>query len=1121
MNLFKHLLIEMSEPNEICMVKSVFRIFFLQIIIIFSALSYSQDNSENDSPTDTISKPDHIVNPQPVTPSRLQQMPFRSVNGVALNSPNTYYLKNNTLVVDGLLTTGDNFFIDGMQVTDGQDFPFRAIASYQHYRINQPVEYGNVPGSLIELKTPECKDKFHFDIDGYTTFNKDLKNNVIELNLGGPFRFSKKGENKFVPAFYLVSNYSFSNDPYPGSENKYRVTTETQNYLAKYPLMPTGLASGGTFLNAEFLEQSDIEDVRVHQGADRQALNSFLKLMFPFNKNINLSIGSYAKTDNGKAFVFDNALLNSNNNPETFYRNFDNYLNFDHKIDINDDVSIGYNLNLQYSGYYFRQQDERHKDRYFEYGYLGKFTTYKTPTYQFVDEIEINGEIYENVFVLTSWDVDTAYTFQNLNFNPEAARFTEQIYEFYPDNTGNWQNSDQLQMSGGLLNGQNPGNVYGLWNSQGTIAPYYINSQNGNNSYYINFGNTQSEKYRGTFKLDVNYQSHHFFAGVEYMQKTERSYSIDPMALWGRMRGLTNFHLSQLDLDNPQIGNDTIFFYRLYDEFQFDFDKNLRKKLGLPVDGLDFILTDSYDMINHTIDYYDKNGVMHTIYAGEELYTLDMFSPDELLNGGQYVVRYMGYDYAGNKLKGKQGDYDFYTNRNINAYRPSYFSAYLGDQFSWKSFDISLGLRIDCFNANQPVLKDKYSYYEIYSRAETSELNGNPVSHPDNIGDDYAVYVDNIYSPTGVTGYRSGDIWYNSQGKEINDLSELDSGSGISPYLVNPEVQIGSANWSPDMTFEYYKPSTCLLPQVNIDLRTGLGKVYAYYNSFSQNPSFQNIFRPDEYLFYNYNEGIKNNPALKPMRTDKLSVGVQPIIYKNIYADIAYLGVFVKNNYYIDRIYGAYPVEYTTILNNEEMIPGNNFIIALNYFSPKFSGIGAGSSLTKSFIWNQAKENLNKPDMIINTHLTFNFGYGNDFILSQNKVLKAVFENFGIGVYYQFRSGTKLAESEDAEQNYFETPDFSFFNLRVEKGVYIKPIGLTVSLYIWIENLFDQHNLFYIDPVTGKPDDDGYLSSPDWQQEINNQVNPETYRLLYQYKLYNPAYYDTPRIVRAGLIINL
>ncbi len=468
------------------MVESISRIFLLQLFILCSVFSHSQESFIDTVSGTKISKTKELVSSQPIISNRMQQMPFRSVYGIALNSPNTFYLKGGQMVVDGIGSSGNDIFIEGMQVNDGNDFPFRAIANYQHYRINQPMKYGNVAGSLIELETPDYNDKIHFNLDGYMSTNREtLKNNAIELNVGGPIRFGKKKEKKgFVPRFYLASNYTFTNDPDPSWEKKYKATPETQNRITENPLVPSGTGYNGTFLSAEFLRTEDTEEVNYHQNADRKKSNTFLKLMFPITQNINLSVGSYAKFDNGKEFVFDNALLNSHNNPETYIRNFDNYLNFDHRIDLNKDLSLSYNVNFQYSNYYFRRQETRHQDRYFEYGYLGKYQTYKIPTYT-IGDIEIDGEVYENVWITNSWDFDTAYTFQDMNYNPEAARFTEQIYELFPVNweqpywapgsNGNWSNSDQLQLRGGLLNGQSPDRVYGLWNSQGDIRSYILN----------------------------------------------------------------------------------------------------------------------------------------------------------------------------------------------------------------------------------------------------------------------------------------------------------------------------------------------------------------------------------------------------------------------------------------------------------------------------------------------------------------------------------------------------------------------------------------------------------------------------------------------------------------------
>jgi hypothetical protein len=662
------------------------------------------------------------------------------------------------------------------------------------------------------------------------------------------------------------------------------------------------------------------------------------------------------------------------------------------------------------------------------------------------------------------------------------------------------------------LNGDNPDKIYGLWNSQGTIGK--------------NYGYSEKEKYRGTFQVNVDYKSHHFFAGAEYLNKVERAFTINPVNLWNKMRGFTNFHLKELDMENPQLdqlaSDNIIYYYRKYDEVaQFDFDNNLRQKLGLPVDGLDFILTDSYDMISNTIDYYDKNGEMQSMIVPENLFTLDMFSPTELLNDGNYIVNAQGYDYSGNKLKGKQSENGFFDNYLVDAYRPTYFSVYLGDNFKWEKLDISLGLRIDNFNANQPVLKDPFLLYPARTVDETSNLSGDPVNHPGNMGSDYVVYVDNVASPTFITGYRNEYTWYDADGVEIQDPTVLDAGSGISPLLQDPQqVSVNSK------VFEDYKAITSFLPQINLNRQTKYGDIYFNLNSYSQNPVAYHTFRPDQYYFIFNVPGVVDNPSLKPIKIYKANIGIRPRIYKTLFADVSYLHVFIKNYNYMETLIGAYPRDYVTILNNEELIQTKNFTVSINYFSPKSSGIAAGSSLTKTFISDEDRAFMNISDVVWNTHITYQTGR---FVFSGSKALRAIFKNSGIGLYHQHRAGMKLSNASvflnstmtNQTMNYSYSPDIDLVNIRIEKGFSLPRSGMTVSVYLRIENLFNKQNLFYINPETGIPDDDGYLSSPQWQNNINSTTNPDTYRMLYQYKLMNPDYYDTPRIIRAGLIVKM
>ena len=54
----------------------------------------------------------------------------------------------------------------------------------------------------------------------------------------------------------------------------------------------------------------------------------------------------------------------------------------------------------------------------------------------------------------------------------------------------------------------------------------------------------------------------------------------------------------------------------------------------------------------------------------------------------------------------------------------------------------------------------------------------------------------------------------------------------------------------------------------------------------------------------------------------------------------------------------------------------------------------------------------------------------------------------------------------------------------------------------------------------GNPDDDGYLSAPEWQSDIAQQLNEQSYRLLYESYVNNPFNYSSPRTIRLGVIVN-
>ena len=79
-----------------------------------------------------------------------------------------------------------------------------------------------------------------------------------------------------------------------------------------------------------------------------------------------------------------------------------------------------------------------------------------------------------------------------------------------------------------------------------------------------------------------------------------------------------------------------------------------------------------------------------------------------------------------------------------------------------------MGVRVERYDGNQLGLKDQYSLFPTYSSGELAsiepgERGSNLLANyniPQNIEDDYIVYVNDIESPSEIVGFRNGNKWY-------------------------------------------------------------------------------------------------------------------------------------------------------------------------------------------------------------------------------------------------------------------------------------------------------------------------------------------------------------------------
>jgi hypothetical protein len=345
-----------------------------------------------------------------------------------------------------------------------------------------------------------------------------------------------------------------------------------------------------------------------------------------------MSFGGTYNLNDGYGFSYARSLLNYAYNTHNSDNTWRVNARFTQRFPVAQDSksfikNVNYSIGVDYSRTNSKSEDADLKNNPFQYGYIGKFNTHTIRAYTPTSTYDTVSHKYA---FIQNGTRDTAVTYTPFNYNPESANWTSQYYDFF-NKFGYYENMAEIVQNRGLINGMSPYAIYNTWENVGTRDGGY--------------GKSQSDQFSINASFAADLGNHEIQLGFQYQQRSSSSWYVSGIGLWSLMRGLTNAHLKDLDLQHPQLvyrdGNfvDTINYFKKYVPLlQTNFDVNLRKKLGLPIDGTDIINIDSYDMNANTISYYDQNQVMHTATSSGPIFSLDMFSADELLGGGANLI---------------------------------------------------------------------------------------------------------------------------------------------------------------------------------------------------------------------------------------------------------------------------------------------------------------------------------------------------------------------------------------------------------------------------------------------------------------------------------------------------
>ena len=813
--------------------------------------------------------------------------------------------------------------------------------------------------------------------------------------------------------------------------------------------------------------------------------------------------------------------------------------------------SAMYNIMVDYSKSKSDVYDPKHMYNIFNYGHVGKFTTTRRPSYAF----NPNTQTYVH-----DGFKDVEVAFEASETNAALASITTQYYDIYNGlPLGHYENLFQIQQGNALRNGDSPQSVYGIWSNIG--SPYNY------------FGKSENDQFRVTGAGSLNIGDHNISLGFEFEQRIDRGWGSGtttgggtngPIGIWSIARQLANFHIRELDLNSGVVSDSGSFKAITYDRLnsgnafqdgsglyggqEFDdnqsfFDYNLRAKLLLNPAGDDYV----------DIDQYDPN-----------LYSFDMFSPDELLNGGNSFVSYYGYDHTGKKVSGATDinsyfeDYDDNGNfkRFVGSFQPVYMAGYIMDKFAFKDIVFNVGVRVDVFDANQPVLKDPYLFFNARTVKEAKALKLDDPSLyswvviPESMGDDYIVYVNDVNNPNSINGFRSEANWFNASGTTIEDPKVIKGAAGIAPWLLNPQQE------TPDRSaFEDYKAQVNIMPRIAFSFPISEeASFFAHYDVLTKRPTSGFRFDPFDYQFIQSRSAIIDNANLKPETTVDYELGFQQVLSRTSSIKISAFYREQRNNVQLINVFEAYPATYKTYGNRDfgtvkgmtisyDLRQTGNIRMTANYTLQFADGTGSDATSMGALI-NAGIPNLRNifPYSFDQRHafaVTFDYRYGEGGDYNGPKIGDFnIFENTGLNIFTNIYSGSpysaqtfitdegigNLNAGISGTLNGSRLPWSYRMDLQLDRTINIEMGGKNdkkkvtfLNIYIRATNLLNQFNQLSVYRATGNWDDDGYLAAAASQTSIQNQTDEQSFRDYYTMKVQNAFNISSPRTIRLGI----
>lgn len=1183
--------------------------------------------------------PDNTSTGAKLSSKEIEKIPTRNISSIATTQAGvTSSDDGGTINLRGARDDATQYFINGVKLLPGQtpSVPVEAIAEVSILTGGIPAQYGDNVGGVISLTTKGPSSKIFGGVAGESSHLFDNYNYYLaNFNISGPILQEKDSTGKSLRTklgYFLAAQLDGAADPDPPAIDIYRLKPEYQSAIEQNPLFVDQF--GNTRYVSDTLRRDQFETYDFEENENRRNINVNATFDWQPVDDITISVGGNLRNSEFKdlntlgqaermkrLLAFNTSLGDRSITQYNVFARFTQRFNNDRSGD-EEGASLIKNAYYQVQFDYSRNIDKFYNkdfgENFFEYQYVGEFqrnTDTLAPTlYEqgielgFVDPSNPFGNPFgiqedgsfptdlgyrfgdgeDDVIIVpanTPWIVyntnNDNYTFTPGAQNPVMGRYTD--FFFNRRNIANDPVSDLQELNpsqGGLLNGQRPNEVHG---------GLFHNIGNPHRNYNLSV----DEQWRVSALGVVELKNHSIKLGFEFEQRAQRDFNVSTSGIWNAARGAA---LSGTTLDGAFLNQPPNIF--------FDSARNLTiLDFGswgeLDINGSDTVfnfgirnLPNSsgtfHNRLRQEFGYSDDFRINVDELDPQQL-KLEYFNAEELLNpggGGGSAVTYQGFNYYGERTNDNATFSDFFTdslNRPISAWRPNYGAIFIEDKFEIRDLILRLGVRVDRYDVNQPVLKDPYSLVDLRTVGETNigAFNQGTFSTPGSVGDDYVIYVDrnpeeyngSNVGEFNVVGFRSGDSWFDAQGQSVLGASNL-SNAGVFPWFdvtqfTGLKREIFDSYKITEDAFEDYEPQINVMPRVSFSFPISEEALFfAHYDVLTQRPSRNNVLTSTYFYFQRAAGGRLNNPNLQPQRNIDYQVGFQQVLTRSSSLKLSTFYREMKDQISLIIIDGAYPVASWETFGNIDFATSkgivveydlrrtNRLAINANYQLAFADGTSSGETANARLIQSGVSANLRNPiplnwderhqiKMNIDYRFRDNDGPGVFSTTStdeEGNVVKSggfkLLENVGINLQLIATSGRPFTprggpnpnplygggqgEVVDGGVNGARLPWNLRSSLRVDKSIFFgdQNSRKTLNVYVYVQNLLGLENIQGVYGWSGDPTNDGYLESKLGQQDIRQNQYPDSFTDIYRIAAQNPDNFALPRRIVLGAAFN-